>query len=75
MLELIAADEFPGSERYIGLGQLPSEALRLLWLSRKPVTPAQLAVTQAGGRTRQRTTRFFDNNPWREFVEMICPDG
>jgi hypothetical protein len=44
MLELITADEFPGSQRYIGLGQLPSEALRLLWLSRKPVTPAQLAL-------------------------------
>jgi hypothetical protein len=42
VLELIAADEFPGSQRYIGLGQLPSEALRLLWPSRKPVTPAQL---------------------------------
>jgi hypothetical protein len=44
VLELIAADEFPGSQRYIGLGQLPSEALRLLWLSRKPVTQAQLAL-------------------------------
>ena len=33
VLELIAADEFPGSQRYIGLGQLPSEALRLLWPS------------------------------------------
>jgi hypothetical protein len=44
VLELIAADEFPGGQRYIGLGQLPPEALRLLWLSRKPVTLAQLAL-------------------------------
>jgi hypothetical protein len=44
VLELIALDEFPGAERFIGLGQLPSEALRLLWPSRKPVTSAQLAL-------------------------------
>lgn len=44
VLELISADEFPGSQRYIGLGQLPPEALRLLWPGRKPVTPAQLAL-------------------------------
>jgi hypothetical protein len=44
VLELIVADEFPGSERYIGLGQLPPEALRLLWRSRKPVKPAQLML-------------------------------
>jgi hypothetical protein len=47
LLELIVADDFPGSQRYIGLGQLPSEALRLLWLSRKPVTSAQLALGDA----------------------------
>ncbi|HWM68327.1 MAG TPA: hypothetical protein VNO35_17180 [Steroidobacteraceae bacterium] len=44
VLELIALDEFPGAERFIGLGQLPSEALRLLWPSRKPVTSPQLAL-------------------------------
>ena len=44
VLELIALDEFPGAERFTGMGQLPSEALRMLWSSRKPVTPAQLAL-------------------------------
>jgi hypothetical protein len=44
VLELIIADEFPGGQRYIGLGQLPPEALRLLWPGRKPVTPAQLSL-------------------------------
>ena len=44
VLELIAVDEFPGSQRFIGIGQLPPEALRLLWPSRKPVTHAQLAL-------------------------------
>jgi hypothetical protein len=44
VLELIAVNEFPGGERFRGLGQLPPEALRLLWPTRKPVTPAQLAL-------------------------------
>ncbi|HEY6927704.1 MAG TPA: hypothetical protein VI653_29785, partial [Steroidobacteraceae bacterium] len=44
VLELIALDEFPGAERFTGMGQLPAEALRLLWSSRKPVMPAQLAL-------------------------------
>jgi len=44
VLELIALDEFPGGERFTGLGQLPSEALRLLWSRRTPVTAAQLSL-------------------------------
>jgi hypothetical protein len=44
VLELIALDEFPGAERFTGMGQLPAEALRMLWSRRKPVTPAQLAL-------------------------------
>jgi hypothetical protein len=44
VLELIVVEEFPGPQRYIGLGQLPPEALRLLWARRKPVKPEQLAL-------------------------------
>jgi len=44
VLELIAVSEFPGGERFIGLGQLPAEALRLLWSTRKSVTEAQLSL-------------------------------
>ena len=44
VLELIALNEFPGAERFTGMGQLPSEALRMLWSRRKPVTPAQLVL-------------------------------
>lgn len=43
-LELIVVDEFPGSQRFLGMGQLPPEALRLLWPSRKPITAEQLAL-------------------------------
>jgi hypothetical protein len=46
ILELIAVDEFPGGQRFLGIGQLPPEALRLLWPTRKPITSAQLALGQ-----------------------------
>lgn len=44
VLELIAVTEFPGGQRFLGIGQLPPEGLRLLWPSRKPITPAQLVL-------------------------------
>lgn len=44
VLELVSANCFPGSLRFIGLGQLPPEALRLLWTSRKPVSEQQIAL-------------------------------
>ncbi|MBD1559888.1 DUF1835 domain-containing protein [Vibrio sp. S9_S30] len=37
-VELIEIDKFPGRECFIGLGQLPSEALRVLWDTRKELT-------------------------------------
>lgn len=43
-LELINAGEFPGTVRFIGLGQLPPEALRMLWTTRKPATAAALKL-------------------------------
>jgi hypothetical protein len=46
VLELVSIDHFPGSVRFIGLGQLPAEALRLLWEARQPVDAAQLALAQ-----------------------------
>src|SRR4051812_6590482 len=42
-LELIGVNEFPGDARFVGLGQLPAEALRLLWATRQPVGAPQLA--------------------------------
>jgi hypothetical protein len=43
-LELINVGEFPGAVRFIGLGQLPPEALRMLWTTRRPATPAILKL-------------------------------
>jgi hypothetical protein len=49
-LELVNVDEFPGGTRFIGLGQLPPEALRLLWKTREPVGEEQLALGLAAWR-------------------------
>jgi hypothetical protein len=43
-LELINRGDFPGSVRFIGMGQLPPEALRLLWATRSPAGAAQLQL-------------------------------
>ena len=43
-LELINSGDFPGSARFIGLGQLPPEALRMLWSTRRPADSAQLRL-------------------------------
>lgn len=41
LLEMVTVDRYPGSRRFLGLGQLPMEALLLLWQSRRPVTARQ----------------------------------
>ena len=43
-LELVNIDDFPGAGRFSGLGELPPEALRMLWKTRKPVSAAQLRL-------------------------------
>ncbi len=43
-LELVNISDFPGARRFSGLGELPPEALRLLWPTRKGVSAAQLQL-------------------------------
>jgi hypothetical protein len=45
-LELVGPNDFPGTTRFVGLGQLPPEALRLLWQRRVPIGAAQIAFAQ-----------------------------
>ena len=45
-LNLISVTHFPGVKRFNGIGQLPAEALRVLWQQFKPVTEAQLNLGQ-----------------------------
>ncbi|MCW2248458.1 hypothetical protein M2352_004118 [Azospirillum fermentarium] len=46
VLEMVSLNHFPGSTRFIGLGQLPPEALRLLWAKRRVVPWADCRVGQ-----------------------------
>ena len=43
-LELVNIGDFPGTRRFTGLGELPPEALRMLWTTRKAVSAAQLRL-------------------------------
>ena len=45
-LEMITLNHFPGGMRFIGLGQLPPEALLSLWEARHPVSPQQMREGQ-----------------------------
>ena len=58
-LDLISIDRFPGGARFISLGQLPCEALRLLWDGRTPVSSQQLEV----GRSIWAALRHDDPRP------------
>ena len=44
VLELIAVNHFPGSRRFVGLGQLPPEAMWLLWNRREVVDADRLSL-------------------------------
>jgi hypothetical protein len=44
VLELVSVNHFPGSRRFIGLGQLPPVAMRLLWGRRDVVDAERLSV-------------------------------
>ncbi len=44
--QVIEIDRFPGHARYIGLGQLPPQALRSCWQKRKAVTPEMIITAQ-----------------------------
>jgi hypothetical protein len=58
-LEMVTLEHYPGAMRFIGLGQLPPEALRLLWNERKPVTKNQVDA----GQTAWNLLRLPDPTP------------
>jgi len=45
-LELVSTNDFPGSKRFLGLGQLPPEALRILWTKRSTLGKEHLLLGQ-----------------------------
>lgn len=46
IIEIIEFNQFPGTERFIGFGQLPAEAIRSCWQHRKPVTAKLFSQTK-----------------------------
>jgi hypothetical protein len=68
-LELVGPTDFPGATRFVGLGQLPPEALRLLWERRKPINTEQLAF----GRRAWSAFRTADPRPLAAFVRDGTP--
>jgi hypothetical protein len=47
VLELVTVNHFPGTRRFIGLGQLPPEAMWLLWHRREVIDAERLSVGAA----------------------------
>jgi hypothetical protein len=66
-LNLVGPSDFPGATRFVGLGQLPPEALRLLWERRKPLSAEQLAF----GRRAWKAFRAADPRP----LAALARDG
>ncbi|MBO1254389.1 DUF1835 domain-containing protein [Alteromonas sp. 5E99-2] len=67
-IEIVELNSFPGSQRFIGLGQLPEEAFRLCWQQRKRIS----------GKLETQALRCWkalvSSNP-NTLVEMIEEDG
>jgi hypothetical protein len=69
-LEMVTLEHYPGAMRFIGLGQLPPEALRLLWNERKPVTKNQAKA----GQTAWNLLRLPDPTPLAKAAAAGIPD-
>ncbi len=69
-LELVSATHFPGAMRFIGLGQLPPEALRLLWSEREQVSDRQLRA----GASVWQMLRSDDPRPLAEAAAGGMPE-
>jgi hypothetical protein len=65
----VGPNDFPGAARFLGLGQLPPEALRLLWERRTPIRAEQIAF---GART-WRLFRAADPRPLAALARAGTP--
>lgn len=69
-LEMVTLDHYPGGMRFLGLGQLPPESLRLLWAERLPVTHRQVLE----GRTAWTLFRQPDPTPLALATRTAFPE-
>jgi hypothetical protein len=70
VLELVQTDRFPGTIRFIGLGQLPEEGLRLLWERRQPISRAALDFAS----TVWKAASLDDPRPLAALMRRPCAD-
>jgi hypothetical protein len=68
-LELIGPNDFPGATRFLGLGQLPPEALVVLWEQRKAISSQQLVF----GHALWQAFRAPDPRPLAAWVRKGTP--
>lgn len=61
---LISINQFPGSEKFVGLGQLPPEAFRLLWSTKKELTLEQL-------RAGDHYWQSYTTDPLESFKSLV----
>ncbi|WP_104023984.1 DUF1835 domain-containing protein [Vibrio hyugaensis] len=56
VIEIIEFNQFPGTERFIGFGQLPTEAIRSCWQHRKPLTAKLFSLAKSCWQALQAPT-------------------
>ncbi|WP_394253138.1 DUF1835 domain-containing protein [Vibrio profundi] len=73
-VELIEVNQFPGRTKFIGLGQLPPEAIRSLWGNRRTITTQHIIAA------KQAWKAFCSNTPlqlvkqYQEADEALLPN-
>lgn len=78
VMQFICVDHYPGVQRFNGIGQLPAEAMRMLWTQFRPISEAQFdygkrcwqAYTDS---TPEAFTRLMsvDNPPLPEIIPAL----
>jgi hypothetical protein len=69
LLQLVGPNDFPGATRFVGLGQLPPEALRLLWEQRRSLGKEHVAF----GHAVWKAFCSSDPRPLAEWVRTGTP--
>ncbi len=68
-LQLVGPNDYPGATRFLGLGQLPPEALRLLWEQRRSLSKEHAAF----GHAVWKAFCSSDPRPLAEWVRVGTP--
>jgi hypothetical protein len=74
-LEMVTINHFPGAARFIGMGQLPPEAIRLIWQQREAITQQQLTLgkktwSALGESTPSALYKIYQSNEVKHLPNM-----